>query len=163
MNEMRKGKQLTTMLYLATQRHDGQIDKGGLPYILHPLKVMHFLESSDEELQCIALGHDIIEDTFPTTEEGFRFLQSAGFSPRVVAGIFALTKLEGEPYESYKSRVKANPDAVLVKMADLRHNLDLFRLKDVTEKDLERAARYYRFYLEICQVLFHAHNVGSEE
>ena len=51
---------LSNMLVLATNAHAGQTDKAGKPYILHCLKVMHYLKSEDEELMCIALGHDII-------------------------------------------------------------------------------------------------------
>ena len=141
--------QLSHMLILATQRHDGQFDKGGAPYILHPLKVMHYLRSEDEELQCIALGHDLVEDTFDSVSEGVTFLTNRGFSTRVISGIVALTKIEGESFEQYKERVKTNPDAVLVKMADLRHNSDIRRLKGVTQKDVERIERYHRFYMEL--------------
>lgn len=142
-------QQLSHMLILATQRHDGQFDKGGNPYILHPLKVMHYLKTDDPELQCIALGHDLIEDTFSCVRDGVGFLRSRGFSERVINGIAALTKVNGESYEHYKDRVKANPDAVRVKMADLRHNSDIRRLKGVTEKDIERIRRYHEFYLEL--------------
>ncbi|RZO86233.1 MAG: hypothetical protein EVA65_04700 [Oceanococcus sp.] len=144
-----KGQQLSHMLTLATQRHDGQFDKGGNPYILHCLKVMHYVRSDDEELQCIALGHDLIEDTFDDLDEGKRFLYGRGFSERVVSGISALTKILGESYDAYKRKVMANPDAVIVKMADLRHNSDIRRLKGVTPKDIERIARYHAFYLEL--------------
>jgi (p)ppGpp synthase/HD superfamily hydrolase len=147
-NDM-KGQQLSHMLTLATQRHDGQFDKGGMPYILHPLKVMHYMRTDDEELQCIALGHDLIEDTFQSVREGMQFLSTRGFSERVVRGIADLSKVDGEDFERYKERVKANPDAVAVKMADLRHNSDIRRLKGVTPKDIERIEKYHRFYLEL--------------
>jgi len=140
------------MLVLATQRHDGKFDKGGMPYILHPLKVMHYLRTDDEELQCIALGHDLIEDTFSCMSEGVAFLNSRGFSERVILGICALTKIDVQTYDRYKELVKANHDAVLVKMADLRHNSDIRRLKGVTQKDIERVERYHRFYLELQEV-----------
>ena len=143
---------LSNMLIIATQRHDGQFDKGGMPYILHPLKVMHYLRSEDEELQCIALGHDLIEDTFNHISEGVGFLYSRGFSKRVILGIAAMTKVDGQTYEEYKSLVKANPDAVKVKMADLRHNSDIRRLKGVTQKDIERIEKYHRFYLELQEI-----------
>lgn len=143
------GSQLSNMLTLATQRHDGQFDKAGRPYILHPLKVMHYLKSDDEELQCIALGHDLIEDTFRTVNEGVGFLKSRGFSERVIDGIVVLTKRFGQNYFDYKEQVKRNPDAVKVKMADLRHNSDIRRLKGVTAKDIERTVRYQQFYLEL--------------
>jgi (p)ppGpp synthase/HD superfamily hydrolase len=110
---------------------------------------MHYLKTEDEELMCIALGHDLIEDAGWTAKT---FLDE-GFSERVVAGIVALTKVKGESYEEYKAKVKANPDAVVVKMADLRHNTDIRRLKGITEKDLARVAKYHEFYLELMESL----------
>ena len=142
---MKKGEMLGKMLVLATNAHAGQFDKGGLPYILHPLKVMHYVKSDDEELQCIALGHDIIEDTDTT----YRDLREAGMSQRVIAGIQALTKQPGQTLEEYKDGVFANRDAMLVKLADLRHNTDVRRLKGVSERDIARMARYHQFHMEI--------------
>lgn len=152
MPDLLAAQQLSNMIELATQRHNGQFDKCGQPYILHCLKVMHYTESDDLEIKAMAVGHDLIEDTFPNAASGMAFLQARGFSDRVVAGIVALTKIEGEPYESYKARVKANPDAVLVKMADLRHNSDIRRLKGIGPKDTERIAKYHQFYMELKEV-----------
>lgn len=142
---MKKGEMLDKMLVIATNAHHGQFDRGGRPYILHPLRVMSFLKTDDEELQAIALGHDVIEDTKVTYAD----LRAAGISERVIAGIASLTKVPGETYDEYKERVFASTDAMLVKMADLRHNTDIRRLKGVTDKDIERMAKYHRFYLEI--------------
>ncbi len=143
--EMKKGEMLAKMLVIATNAHAGQFDKGGMPYILHPLKVMHYLKSDDEELQCMALGHDVIEDTKVTYKE----LRDAGISERVISGIKALTKLPGQTLEEYKEGVFANVDAMLVKRSDLRHNTDIRRLKGITEKDIARMAKYHQFYTEI--------------
>ena len=142
---MRKGEMLAQMLHIATTAHHGQFDRGGNPYILHPLKVMHYLKSDDEELMCMALGHDVIEDTSVTYKE----LREAGISERVITGIRALTKQPGQTYEEYKEGVFANEDAMRVKMADLRHNTDIRRLKGVTEKDIARIAKYQMFYMEL--------------
>ena len=142
---MKRGEMLAKMLVIATNAHDGQFDKGGAPYILHPLKVMHYLKSDDEELQCMALGHDVIEDTKVT----YRDLADAGISVRVMAGIKALTKQPGQTLDEYKEGVFANRDAMLVKSCDLRHNSDIRRLKGVTDKDLARIAKYHQFYMEI--------------
>jgi guanosine-3',5'-bis(diphosphate) 3'-pyrophosphohydrolase len=142
---MKKGEMLGTMLVIATNGHAGQYDKGGKPYILHPMKVMHYLKSDDEELQCMALGHDVIEDTKVT----YKDLRDAGISERVIAGIRALTKVPGETLEEYKERVFANKDAMLVKLCDLRHNSDIRRLKGITDKDIERMTRYHKFHMEI--------------
>lgn len=142
---MRKGEMLDKMLVICTNAHHGQYDKGGRPYILHPLRVMSFLKTDDEELQCIALGHDVIEDTKVTYAE----LRAAGISERVLDGIRAMTKQPGQTLEEYKEQVFASKDAMRVKMCDLRHNSDIRRLKGVTEKDIARMAKYHAFYLEI--------------
>jgi guanosine-3',5'-bis(diphosphate) 3'-pyrophosphohydrolase len=142
---VKRGEMLDKMLVLCTNAHHGQFDKGGRPYILHPLRVMSFLKTDDEELQCMALGHDVIEDTKTTYAD----LREAGISERVIEGIRALTKVPGETYEEYKERVFANRDAMEVKMCDLRHNSDIRRLKGVTEKDIARVTKYHMFYLEI--------------
>lgn len=140
-----KGEMLNKMLVLAANRHSGQFDRAGVPYILHTLKVMHYTKSDDEEIQIIAIGHDIVEDTDTTWTE----LREMGFSDRVISGIDALTKRRGESYDEYKIRVKENPDARKVKKADLRHNSDIRRLKGITEKDLARNEKYHRFYAEL--------------
>jgi (p)ppGpp synthase/HD superfamily hydrolase len=142
---MKKGEMLGKMIVLVTNAHAGQYDRGGNPYILHTLKVMHYLKTDDEELQCIALGHDVIEDTNTTYAD----LRAAGITERVITGIRALTKVPGETYDEYKQRVFSSTDAMRVKLCDLRHNTDIRRLKGVSERDLNRMAKYHRFYLEI--------------
>lgn len=142
---MKKGELLDKMLVMATNAHHGQFDRGGKPYILHCLKVMHNLKTDDEELQCIALGHDIIEDTKTT----YKDLKDAGFTDRIIEGIRHMTKLPGQTHDEYKGQIFSSKDAMLVKMADLQHNSDIRRLKGVTDKDIERMAKYHRFFLEI--------------
>jgi (p)ppGpp synthase/HD superfamily hydrolase len=136
---------LNEMLVMAVNAHDGQTDKAGKPYILHCLKVMHYLKTEDEELMCIALGHDLVEDTKVTYQD----LSDVGISKRVIEGIRALTKQRGQTYDEYKQQVFASEDAMRVKMCDLRHNSDIRRLKGVTQKDVDRIAKYHQFYLEI--------------
>lgn len=142
---MSKGELLSKMIKIMVDGHHGQFDRGGTPYCCHPLKVMHYLKTDDEELQCMALGHDLIEDTAVTYKE----LREAGMTERIIAGIDALTKQPGQTYDEYKLRVFANVDAMRVKLCDLRHNTDIRRLKGVSDKDIERMAKYQRFYLEI--------------
>jgi len=146
---MKKGEMLNAMLVLATNKHAGQMDKGGHPYILHPLAVMTMLNSEDEELMCGAIGHDLIEDTDTTYHE----LKEAGMTERVVNCIRCLTKLPGETYDEYKAKVKSNADAVRVKLCDLRHNTDIRRLRGVAEKDISRMARYFHFYMELQAII----------
>ena len=138
--------QLGIAINIAVAAHEGQVDKAGKPYILHPLKVMHYTKSEDEEILAIAVLHDTVEDCKDVT---WSSLYEAGLSDRVVAGVMSLTKLQGETYEQYKRKVKANPDAVIVKMADLRHNSDIRRIKGVTQKDIDRVAKYMAFYAEL--------------
>lgn len=142
---MKRGERLDKALLIATNAHHGQFDKGGTPYILHPLKVMHYLKSNDEELMCMALLHDVVEDTKVT----YKDLRDDGMSERIISALKCLTKQPGQTLEEYKEVIFSNTDAMKVKMADLRHNSDIRRLKGVTEKDLARMAKYHLFYLEI--------------
>ena len=142
---MKKGELLSKCIKLMIDAHYGQFDRGGNPYCLHPLKVMHYLKTSDEELQCIALLHDVVEDTKTTWTE----LEAIGCTDRVIAAAKALTKMPGQSYDEYKECVFANEDAMKVKLCDLRHNTDVRRLKGVTQKDIDRLTKYNHFYLEI--------------
>lgn len=154
---MKKGEMLAKMLVIVTNAHAGQFDKGGNPYILHPLKVMHYLKTDDEELMCIGLGHDLMEDCsgkkiFVGGQEkvvSYAMLREEGMSERVINGIRGLTKLPGQTYEEYKEGVFASTDCMRTKSADLRHNSDIRRLKGVSEKDIARIAKYMQFYSEI--------------
>jgi (p)ppGpp synthase/HD superfamily hydrolase len=146
---LKQGEQLSKMLVLAVTRHAGQYDKAGKPYILHTLAVMHKLRTDDEELNCIAVGHDLVEDTGTTFAE----LKELGFTDRVIEGIRNLTKFPGETYEEYMERVKSSPDSIRVKLCDLQHNSDIRRLKGLTEKDFKRLQKYNRMYLELKEAL----------
>lgn len=136
---------LANAIALASEKHKGQFDKGGMPYILHPLKVMHYLKSDDLELMAVAVLHDVVEDTDVTFED----LKNLGMSDRVIAAVRVLTKMPGQTAEEYLAGIKANPDAIKVKLADLRHNMDARRLKGVTEKDRARLDKYAKMYWEL--------------
>lgn len=146
---MKKGEMLNRMLVLATTRHAGQFDKAGKPYILHAIAVMYKLGSDDEELCCIAIGHDLIEDTKTTFQE----LKEMEFTDRIIEGIRNLTKFPGETEEQYLARVTLSMDSVLVKIADLDHNSDIKRLKGLTDKDFIRMQKYQRMYLYLTAIL----------
>ena len=136
---------LDIMIALASEKHMGQYDKGGNPYILHALKVMHYTRSEDPEIQMIAVGHDLKEDTDVTDE----MLREKGFSERVIYGIDCMTKREGETQEEYEARVMSNRDTVITKQADLRHNSDIRRIKGLKAKDFQRLERYQRLYAKL--------------
>lgn len=136
---------LANAIAFAAECHKNQFDKGGMPYILHPLKVMYYLNTDDIELMCIAVLHDVIEDCHVTHVH----LQNIGMSQRVIDGVVALTKRSKEPLESIMKRIKANPDAIKVKLCDLRHNMDARRLKGIGQKDSERMDKYCKMYYEL--------------
>jgi (p)ppGpp synthase/HD superfamily hydrolase len=136
---------LANAIALASERHAGQFDKAGMPYILHPLKVMHYLKSDDLELMCIAVLHDIIEDT-PTT---YKELEDLAFTPRIIDALKLLTRMPGQTSCKYAEGIKSNKDAIKVKLADLRHNSDIRRLKGISDKDTERLRNYNALYMEL--------------
>jgi hypothetical protein len=142
---LKKGEMIDKMIRLAVKGHAGQFDKGGNPYILHVLKVMDNLHTNDEELQCIAVGHDLIEDTRITAKEMLR----QGISPRVVTAIEMLTKKKGRTDDEYLNVILSNVDCMRVKKADLQHNSDIRRLKGVRPKDITRIIKYHDMWLKI--------------
>ena len=146
MTQLKKGEMLSRMIVLATNAHAGQFDRGGRPYILHPLAVMQLLENPDEEQQWIAVGHDVVEDCGVTWTQ----LREAGMSERVIEGIRRLTKIPGQSAEEYEAEVLGSVDSRKVKKADLTHNTDIRRLKGVSPKDIARTAKYYELFMKIC-------------
>ena len=121
---------------LAFDLHLGQKDKGGLPYIFHPIAVAEMMK--DEYSTCVALLHDIIEDTEFTIEQ----LRNLHFPDEVVDGVIAMTRMPGEVYKDYLVRVKANDIARKVKIGDLKHNMDAGRLKSIDKEYLSMLKRY---------------------
>ncbi len=121
---------------LMYEAHQGQQDKGGFPYCFHPYQVAQDME---DEIACTcALLHDVIEDTDITLED----LRNMGFPEEVTDVLKLLRHEEGIPYMDYVRNLAENPIARKVKMADLKHNSDLTRLKEVTDKDRERIEKY---------------------
>lgn len=121
---------------LAFEAHKNQTDKTGLPYIYHPIHLAE--QMTDETTTCVALLHDVVEDTDVTFEQ----LDAAGFSAEVIAALRLLTHDESVPYLEYVQEIKTNPIAKAVKLADLNHNSDLTRLDTVDEKALKRVEKY---------------------
>lgn len=139
---------LSKFIALAAQRHSQQFDKGGKPYILHVLSVMNMVMlafPTDYELMCMAVGHDLVEDTKTTYKE----LRELGATDRIIHGIMALTKKNGETYEEYVEGLLENEDACNVKLRDLTHNSDIRRLKGITQKDFDRLQKYCVLYAKI--------------
>ena len=102
-------------MVLAYNAHHGQLDKSGIPYILHPV---HLAEQMEDEICCtVALLHDTVEDTPITLEDLAR-----EFPAEVVEAVDLLTHKPGTNYFDYVRAIAANPVAVKVKLADLDHN-----------------------------------------
>lgn len=121
---------------LAHQAHAQQVDKGGQPYINHPLRVMAKMETLQEKI--VAVLHDAVEDSALTLED----LLAQGFPADIVDSIAALTKISGEEYEVYLQRVMGNAIALRVKIADMKDNLDISRIPHPTAKDWQRLTKY---------------------
>jgi (p)ppGpp synthase/HD superfamily hydrolase len=123
---------------LALDAHRGQLDRAGKPYILHPLRVMHNVETDEQRL--VAILHDVVEDS-PTTLDDLRRM---GYSAAVVEAVDCLTRRDDETYEQFIERIAPNPLARRVKLADLLDNMDLRRSIPMKAEDLERFQRYQR-------------------
>ena len=121
--------------------HAGQIDKAGVPYVFHPF---HLAEQMDTEHEvCVALLHDVMEDTSMTAAD----IVAEGVPAEYVRTCELLKHEPGVAYLDYVAALAADPVARKVKMADLRHNSDLTRLPgEPTERDLERLAKYREAY-----------------
>jgi (p)ppGpp synthase/HD superfamily hydrolase len=138
---------ISEAIAFATKMHHGQFDKAEKPYILHVLKVMHYVKSNDEELLAIALLHDVVEDCFEGRhEEGYAALKEIGMTKRVIDAVRLLTKVPDQTNEEYLARIETNIDAIRVKLADLRHNMDPRRMKGITEKDRSRMDKYIKSF-----------------
>lgn len=144
-------QELALAIKIAAEGHLNQKDKGGNPYILHPLKVMHYLKSDDFQLMAIAALHDVVEDTDVTAAD----LVMIGFSNRVVCAVVLLTKTPNQTPEEYFNGIASNYDAIRVKLADLRHNSDVRRLKGLGDKDLLRIRKYHDMYLRLTKMKEH--------
>lgn len=123
-------------LTLCFAAHKDQTDKSGIPYVFHPF---HLAEQMDSELTTVvALLHDVVEDSEYTLAD----LTDMGFPAEVTDAVALMTHGEGVPYLDYVAKIRENPIARKVKLADLRHNSDLSRLDRVDAKALARVEKY---------------------
>lgn len=123
-------------LRIAYDAHKDQVDRTGLPYIFHPYHLAEQMDTEDEVI--VALLHDVVEDTDMTLDD----LRAAGFSERVVNAVNLLTHDDSDAYMDYVQKIKSDPLAVKVKLADLRHNSDVTRLDGIDEKTPARLEKY---------------------
>ena len=143
---------LEKAIKIAVEAHTGQVDKGGNPYILHPLRVMLSLDSEDERI--VGVLHDVVEDCEGWTWER---LKDQGCSDEIIEALKSVSKtLEEEKqfkemddpdekmehYLQFIQRAKTNKTGRNVKAADIRDNLDISRIDDITDSDINRLNRY---------------------
>ena len=131
------GDLLDRAVQIAVRAHEGQSDKYGAPYILHPFRVMMRVCTLAEKI--VAMLHDTVEDGGVTLED----LRGEGFPGEVVEAVDRLSRRGGESYDAYMERASADPLAASVKMADLEDNMDLRRIPMIGDKDVERLLRYH--------------------
>jgi (p)ppGpp synthase/HD superfamily hydrolase len=146
-NQSEGGRLLERAIALAVEKHAGQSDKSGAPYILHPLRMMTRMKTY--EAMMVAVLHDIVEDT----DTSLAHLRQEGFPEPVVAAVNALSRRDGESYEDFTVRAGANPLARPVKIADLEDNMNLLRLgkAGLSEKDTDRLNRYLRAWIHLTE------------
>ena len=129
---------LTKAIDIAVNAHRGQADKCKEPYILHPMAVMTAMYTHAEEI--VAVLHDVVEDTDWTLQQ----IRVEGFPEKIILAIDAITKRENETYFEYIYRVKNNPLATKVKLADLQHNSLLSRQFEKSGRLIERYLKAYK-------------------
>lgn len=116
----------------------GQKDKAGRDYVMHPIRVAE--RCKDPRAKIVALLHDTIEDT-PVTAE---YLRGEGFPEEIIRGVLSVTKHDEEEYDDFVARTAENAIGREVKIADLEDNMDIRRLKEINDKDVERLRKYLR-------------------
>ena len=117
--------------------------------MLHCLYVMNKMPHGDQELQAAAVMHDLIEDTRWDKHN----LYDLKFPDRVVELVARMTHDPSDTYQEYLDKIAAWPDACRIKLADLRHNSDITRLKGLRQKDFKRLEKYQRAYAQLTEAL----------
>jgi len=140
---------LEQAISIALLAHEGQLDKGGEPYILHPLRVM--MKLKDNNLRIIAILHDVIEDCGLTLDN---LVSKYGVPFELARIVDILSRKEGESYDEYIERISKNYKAIKVKLADLEDNMDLNRINNPTQKDYDRVAKYAKAREKLVNKLF---------
>ncbi|MBM3712021.1 MAG: GTP pyrophosphokinase [Actinobacteria bacterium] len=134
---------LERAIEIALTSHKEQRDKAGELYVLHPLRLMMEMDTETERI--VAVLHDVVEDSNGTWT--FDKLAQEGFSDEITSCLRLLTHDKKEDYFEYVRRIKQNPLATKVKLADLKDNLDSTRLPDIDNKTMKRLVKYHKAYL----------------
>jgi (p)ppGpp synthase/HD superfamily hydrolase len=129
---------LEAAIKIACDAHEFQVDKGGKPYILHPLAVMARAQTEDEQI--VAVLHDVLEDSTYMVDD----LINADFPMHIAKAVAAITRRKDESYMDFIKRLCENDLARQVKIYDLQENMDLSRLKVITDEDIKRREKYIK-------------------
>ena len=121
---------------LCFKAHKDQVDKSGMPYVFHPFHVAE--QMTDEVTTIVALLHDVVEDTDYTLED----IAAEGFGEDILKAVALMTHEDDVPYLDYVAKLKDNPIARAVKLADLAHNSDLSRIGEIDEETKQRLEKY---------------------
>lgn len=121
---------------LCFKAHKDQVDKSGMPYVFHPFHVAE--QMTDEVTTIVALLHDVVEDTDYTLED----IAAEGFGEDILKAVALMTHEDDVPYLDYVAKLKDNPIARAVKLADLAHNSDLSRIGEIDEETKRRLEKY---------------------
>lgn len=124
---MNRKVQLAKAVILARKAHRGQLDKTGLPYIEHPMRVMDSVPGIEQKI--VAVLHDVVEDTSVTLDDLRRF----GFEEELVQAVDSVTRRKGETYREFTLRAKQNRIGRTIKIADIRDNMK--RMKGLPESE----------------------------
>lgn len=132
---------------IALEAHAGQVDKSGMPYAGHVMRVMAAGRTEAEKI--VGVLHDVVEDTDWTFER----LAAEGFPPVITDALRCVTKLsDDEPYDHFIERVKTNDLARRVKINDLTDNMDIRRHSELTDWDCARLRKYLKAYCALTQI-----------
>lgn len=125
---------------VAKAAHNGQVDKGGIDYIYHPMTVAFQCGGNDSAV-IVALLHDVVEDTNFTFED---LQEKIPLTDEELQALKLLTHDKNISYFDYVKKIKSNELAAQVKLADLKNNSDLSRIPEKlrTEKDFKRVEKY---------------------
>lgn len=131
---------------IAHEAHDGQVDSNGEKYLDHVYAVS-FMCNSDEA-KIVGLLHDVLEDCYEITSSG---LIKRGIPKEIVYAVLCLSHGD-ESYDTYIQGIKTNKIACEVKIADLKHNMDISRIKrSLTEHEIKRTLKYHKYYVELLE------------
>ena len=152
-------KALSTAIYIAALAHLNQLDKGGNPYIFHPLHIMNQLAAQrrDYITQIIGVLHDVTEDTDWTEER----LRAEGIPEEALEGLRLMHHGKDVDYFDYIGAMKDNLRVLYVKREDITHNSLLIRLKGLRDKDFARFDKYIRAYAMITKMIEHLEDLNK--